>query len=327
MILRRRIFATLTKQLMCNSASGCSGLRKRRRVDAQAPSTITRRLRAREDGEKPSPPRDCKAKKFSARATDPCSESLEFDGGMGRPRRVPKSSGNSPSQETGGVSIRIVRALRMRFGTTFNSRARGRGGKMRLRFPLLLSFFSCHLQSFPSVNCARTNNRHDSRKRYRSSGAAIASAATLPHRPLGSAAAHGSDAHSGTDGSFSLTLAPGRYRVSVEHASFRARRAGIHACRGRNANVGCAPALEKCLSSVVVTDTAEPASRGNGARPRGRDHRAQISNSGSRFGSRRCWPPSQASAFRGWGRWAASRRFFSMAEIRTTPRCWWTARR
>jgi len=33
------------------------------------------RLRAREDGEMPSPPRDCKAKKFLARATDLGSES------------------------------------------------------------------------------------------------------------------------------------------------------------------------------------------------------------------------------------------------------------
>ena len=93
-----------------------------------APSTITARLRAREDGEKPSPPRDCKAEVFGA-SHCPAADVERFAARMGRPRRCPTLIGTSPSQETGGVSIRIRASRGMRIGTTFNSRARGRGGK------------------------------------------------------------------------------------------------------------------------------------------------------------------------------------------------------
>src|SRR5271154_4787881 len=43
---------------------------------------------------------------------------------------------------------------RVRFGTTFNSRARGRGGKMRLRISLLLFFTAVLLLPYPT--CAQT---------------------------------------------------------------------------------------------------------------------------------------------------------------------------
>src|SRR5271154_4861199 len=45
---------------------------------------------------------------------------------------------------------------RVRFGTTFNSRARGRGGKMRLRISLLLFFTAVMMSPYPV--CAQTSS-------------------------------------------------------------------------------------------------------------------------------------------------------------------------
>jgi hypothetical protein len=56
---------------------GCSGRRKRRPPQADTVHNH-RRLRAREDGEKPSPPRDCKAEELSARATVPLIDSTRI---------------------------------------------------------------------------------------------------------------------------------------------------------------------------------------------------------------------------------------------------------
>ncbi len=63
---------------------------------------------------------------------------------------------NPPSQETGGVSIPDSHADRMLTGTTFNSRARGRGGKMRLRIAVLLFLTAVLLLPYPT--CAQTSN-------------------------------------------------------------------------------------------------------------------------------------------------------------------------
>src|SRR5271168_1533406 len=52
---------------------------------------------------------------------------------------------------------------RVRFGTTFNSRARGRGGKMRLRISLLLFFTAVLLLPYPT--CAQSSSQSSSSTR------------------------------------------------------------------------------------------------------------------------------------------------------------------
>ena len=111
-----------------SAAAVCSGLRKRCQGELLGAVDNHPRLRVREDGEKPSPPRDCKAKVLSAQVTDQASWRNLLGGLDGKAAPPPFfTGGNSPSQETGGVSIRI-RTHIVPSRTTFNSRARGRGG-------------------------------------------------------------------------------------------------------------------------------------------------------------------------------------------------------
>jgi hypothetical protein len=88
-------------------------LYKRRGREIRNAVHLHKRLRAWEDGEKPSPTRDCKAGKFSALVTFFGEESqCDFQPGWeGRADashssvKFRRTRSEPPSQETGGVSI------------------------------------------------------------------------------------------------------------------------------------------------------------------------------------------------------------------------------
>ena len=88
------------------------------------------------------------------------------------------------------------------------------------------------------------------------SGGAIAEA-TIAAQLLDSTAAPVS-ARSGTDGGFSLVLPPGRYRVSIERASFAPVQQEFALAAGETRVWDVRLELERMSASVVVTDTAEP---------------------------------------------------------------------
>src|SRR5215469_10751413 len=97
------------------------------------PSTLTRRFRAREDGEKPSPPRDCKAGEFFAACHCPARNRNRLLAGW-EGRVAAPMVGNPPSQETDGVSIPVRLFIACAPRIAFNSRARGRGGRYETPF-------------------------------------------------------------------------------------------------------------------------------------------------------------------------------------------------
>jgi outer membrane cobalamin receptor len=66
------------------------------------------------------------------------------------------------------------------------------------------------------------------------------------------------ETHSGTDGKFSLTLAPGRYRLTIEHESFARVEQEINLAPGEARTLDLRLELEPLSSSVVVTALAEP---------------------------------------------------------------------
>jgi vitamin B12 transporter len=63
---------------------------------------------------------------------------------------------------------------------------------------------------------------------------------------------------SGVDGSFSLTLEPGKYRLSTRHAAFAPIEQDFILAEGETRTWDVRLRLEKMSSSVVVTDTAQP---------------------------------------------------------------------
>jgi hypothetical protein len=98
---------------------------------------------------KPSPPRDCKAEKASTQAT--AANRSKMGGAAGRLRAGLEESGLDipPSQETGEVRSLRDRLLIAR--PTFNSRARGSGGKNDNTPPVL--FFVFWICLFCSLLC------------------------------------------------------------------------------------------------------------------------------------------------------------------------------
>src|SRR5271155_5812476 len=158
-----------------------------------------------------------------------------------------------PSQETGGVSIQ-VRALAAHTGTTFSSRARGRGGTMRLCTFLAAILFGLAL-SQPSPTQAQTNSTISGTLTDPSSSA-ISSAAIVA-QIIGSAAKP-IETHSDQSGRFSLTLAPGRYRLTIEHESFARVEQEITLAPDEARTLDLRLELEPLSSSVAVTALAEP---------------------------------------------------------------------
>lgn len=87
-------------------------------------------------------------------------------------------------------------------------------------------------------------------------GATIADA-TIAAQALDSAAAV-VRTRSGAEGDFSLTLAPGRYRIAIERASFARVEQEFTLLSGETRTWDTQLALETMSSQIVVTDTATP---------------------------------------------------------------------
>jgi vitamin B12 transporter len=126
---------------------------------------------------------------------------------------------------------------------------------MRPRISRLLCFTAALL--FPYVMPAQTTATIHGRLTD-PSGAGVPSA-TVTAQARGSAAVE-VRTPSDTGGNFSLTLAPGRYRVSIEHASFARAEREFTLVRGEAQSWDVRLELATMSSQVVVTDTATPAS-------------------------------------------------------------------
>jgi len=129
---------------------------------------------------------------------------------------------------------------------------------MKLRFFLLL-LITVPL-SFPSSISAQTPGvppRGEIRGTVSDpSGAAVGGAAINAERL--DAMAPPIAAHSGGDGSYSLDLPPGRYRVTVAYPSFASQRREIGLTAGETTTWDARLELETASANVVVTGTAEP---------------------------------------------------------------------
>src|SRR5690349_16437397 len=169
---------------------------------------------------------------------------------------VPVCRDNSPSQETGGVSIR-KHTPGARFRTTFSSRARGRGGNMRLhRFAYLFfaSVFGTLFVQPVITHAQRTATVHGTVTDP--SGAAI-SGAEVTAQAIGTRSL-ALRRQTGADGSFSFALAPGKYRLSIRHIAFASVEQEFALTVGETRTWEVRLHLEKMSSKVVVSDTAEP---------------------------------------------------------------------
>jgi outer membrane cobalamin receptor len=97
------------------------------------------------------------------------------------------------------------------------------------------------------------------------SGAAVAGA-EITLQSLDSRAKT-SRAQSGPDGMYVLTLAPGRYRVGIQHASFSPAEQEFHLSPGETRTWDVRLALERMSSTVVVSASAEPLPIASAAAP------------------------------------------------------------
>ena len=130
---------------------------------------LNKRLRAREDGENPSPPRDCKAEKFVARVTvGRFRLALQA---FARTTRRWEGRAHSFTAKPGdrrslnpGSHARSMSALRVR--TTFYSRARGRKGHHETpeRHSCIFGFSLCADVAASPLD-SRTTIRNDHRRR------------------------------------------------------------------------------------------------------------------------------------------------------------------
>src|SRR6266852_5614320 len=144
-------------------------------------------------------------------------------------------------------------------GTTFNSRARGRGGnvmRISLRFSVVLGLIlsavlSGHLCARAQSTATLTGTLTDP------SGAAIARAAVSAERLP--APGNLQRATSGDDGRFTLSLAPGKYRVRITHPSFARVEEELALTAGETRELRIRLELERLAATVVVSAQAEPA--------------------------------------------------------------------
>jgi vitamin B12 transporter len=88
------------------------------------------------------------------------------------------------------------------------------------------------------------------------SGAAVVDAKVIAK--ISPSATESAETRSRSDGKFTLTVAPGRYRVTIEHPSFTRVEEEFTLAAGENRTWEVRLELEKLSSSVVVTATAEP---------------------------------------------------------------------
>jgi vitamin B12 transporter len=88
---------------------------------------------------------------------------------------------------------------------------------------------------------------------------------------------------SGDDGQFSLTIAPGRYRLSIEHESFARVQEEVSLARGETRKIDFHLELRRLAATVVVTAAAEPELASAAAAPVDIITRQQIEQRGDIF--------------------------------------------
>jgi len=163
-----------------------------------------------------------------------------------------------PSQETGEIRNLRERSSRR---TTFKAPAReGAEDEMKLRgllqfFILLLVFLSC------KTSLLAQNNSGDaaiSGTIVDATGGAVGGV-VVTATPEGQTGQVAASATSKADGSYSLSLPAGRYRVRFERSPFRTLEEVVDLGAGESRVLSARLALERLSSSVVVTAQAEPA--------------------------------------------------------------------
>jgi vitamin B12 transporter len=112
--------------------------------------------------------------------------------------------------------------------------------------------FSSHAQ-----NNSNTTDAHLFGSLLDSSGAGVA-AVNVTAQPEGNSSAQLWKSNSSTDGAYSLTIPPGRYRVSFERSPFVPRDFVIDLSANQQRQLDLTLNLEPLSSSVVVTAEAEP---------------------------------------------------------------------
>ncbi|HXX45797.1 MAG TPA: TonB-dependent receptor [Candidatus Acidoferrales bacterium] len=122
-------------------------------------------------------------------------------------------------------------------------------------FHLLLGTWFLSFAAYPIVSHAQSNATIRG-KTTDPTGAVVAGAA-ITAQSLYSAGTT-ARTQSGQDGGFSLTLTPGRYRVSIERASFERIEQEFTLASGETQTWDARLELATMSSSVIVTDTATP---------------------------------------------------------------------
>lgn len=129
--------------------------------------------------------------------------------------------------------------------------------RLSCRFFLLATFlFVVHLL-LPVASSGQSNGTIDGTV-VDPSGAAI-SGATITVRPSGAVTAI-AETHSGPDGSFSLSLPPGQYRVGISAANFGAISNEVTISGGDSRSLDARLQLATMSSNVIVSAEAEPQS-------------------------------------------------------------------
>ena len=123
-----------------------------------------------------------------------------------------------------------------------------------------LSFLASPLFAAPQTNPAQTNSPQTSaeiRGTLSDSSGAVVPHAKVTAVAAGSAAP-AATATSGADGRFSVKLAPGTYRVRIEHESFRTEEREVTIAAGEVKTWDARLELEPLSANVVVSGSAEP---------------------------------------------------------------------
>src|SRR5579863_3546283 len=185
--------------------------------------------------------------------------------GASRQARRPAESQSGYASARGGACV---------IWTTFNSRARGRGGKMRLHtlvFVLVGSFFAASW-SQPAALFAQTITKTNGTLAGAvtdPSGAGIPTAHVTVKEvgiaATGSRAKSALEAVTDGEGRFSLELPPGEYRASVEHESFQRAEEQVTVTEGQTQTWNVRMVLQPMSGDVVVSASAEPATLENTA--------------------------------------------------------------
>jgi hypothetical protein len=121
---------------------------------------------------------------------------------------------------------------------------------------LFLAVFAVSFSS-PAQNSSNTTDAHLFGSLVDSSGAGVA-AVNVTARLEGNSAAQLWKANSSTAGAYSLTIPPGRYRVSFERSPFVPRDFVIDLSPNQQRTLDLTLNLEPLSSSVIVTAQAEP---------------------------------------------------------------------